>query len=76
MTKLLKSLEESDFIMPYLSYKGSKRNMKFKLIDPFLLFYLQFEGITTNERYWQENQNSAKLNTWRGFANPRFPRNL
>ena len=68
LTKLLKSLEESDFIMPDLSYKGSKRNMKFKLIDPFLLFYLQFEGITTNERYWQENQNSAKLNTWRGFA--------
>lgn len=68
LTKLLKSLEESDFIMPYLSYKGSKRNLSYKLIDPFLLFSLQFDGITTNERYWQENQNSAKLNTWRGFA--------
>lgn len=68
LTKLLKSLEESDFILPYLSYKGSKRNLKYKLTDPFLLFCLQFKGNTTNERYWQENQNSAKLNAWRGFA--------
>ena len=68
LTKLLKSLEESDFILPYLSYKGSKRNLKYKLTDPFLLFCLQFKGNTTNERYWQENQNSAKLNIWRGFA--------
>ena len=59
LTKLLKSLEESDFILPYLSYKGSKRNLKYKLTDPFLLFCLQFKGNTTNERYWQENQNSA-----------------
>lgn len=68
LTKMLKALTESDFIMPYLSYKGAKRDLKFKLIDPFLLFYLQFADKTTNERYWQENQNSAKLNTWRGFA--------
>lgn len=68
LTQLLKSLKESDFIMPYLNFKGPKRDLKYKLTDPFLLFHLQFVGATTNERYWQENQNSSKLNTWRGFA--------
>lgn len=68
LSSLLKALTESDFILPYHSFKGSKRDVRFKLTDPFLRFYLQFKSSTTNERFWQDNQNSPKLNTWRGIA--------
>ena len=68
LSHLLKSLTASDFIMSYVGYKGSKRDMKYKVIDPFILFCNKFLKKTTNDRFWRNNQNSATLNTWRGLA--------
>lgn len=52
----------------YVGYKGKKRDMKYKIIDPFILFCTRFPQHTTNDHYWRNNQNSASLNTWRGLA--------
>lgn len=70
LSEILKALEASDFVTSYLNYKGSKRQVKYKLIDFFVLFYMRFvDGDKAqNESYWQENQFSAAVNSWRGFS--------
>jgi len=70
LTNLLKALKASDFITTYTSYKGSKHDTCYKLIDSYCLFYLYFmeNGKTTNEHFWQDNLPSASLNAWRGYT--------
>lgn len=70
LTTLLKGLEESNFIVSYNNYKGYKRDLYYRLVDPFCLFYLFFmdNGKTTDEHYWSNNLQTGKLNSWRGFA--------
>ncbi len=70
LTDSLKALEESGFIAPYIPYGKSVRAMKYKLVDPFCLFYLNFmdRQKTTNTRFWQDNLLSPSLNSWRGLA--------
>ena len=68
LSQQIKSLMASDFIMSYVPYKGKKRDMKYKIIDPCILFSTKFAQKTTNDHYWRNNQNSATLNTWRGLA--------
>ncbi len=68
LTQLLNALIESDFIVSYVAYKGKKRNVKYRIIDPFLLFCSKFHLKTTNENFWRNNQNSPSLAAWRGLA--------
>ena len=42
LTELLSSLIVSDFIVRYIPFGEGKRDEKYKLIDPFCLFYLRF----------------------------------
>lgn len=69
LSAMLKSLVKSDLISTYRSFKNN-RETYYKLIDPFCLFYLNFvkKYPTNNTRFWQDNQNSPKLNAWRGLA--------
>lgn len=66
----LEALENSGFISSYIPYGGSSRDLKYKLIDSFCLFYLNFmeKKKTSNNRFWQDNLLSPSLNAWRGFA--------
>jgi hypothetical protein len=68
-SEMLKGLIESDFIVPYRPFGGS-RVLRYKLTDPFCLFYLYFidnqENISVD--FWQKNNLSSKLNAWRGLA--------
>lgn len=70
LTKILKSLEVSDFITPYIYYGHSSRDIHYKLTDFYTLFYLRFinKKNITNPRFWQDNQLSPTLNAWRGFS--------
>lgn len=69
LTKTLKTLEASDFVERYKPFENSNRNLQYRLIDPFCLFYLnQVEGRNRSEHYWRDNENHASLNTWRGRA--------
>ena len=70
LSEILKSLEKSDLISSYYSFGETKRNRYFKLTDPFCLFYLNFvqKHPTSNKSYWQDNQFTPKVNTWRGLA--------
>ena len=70
LTKILKSLEISDFILPYTYYGESSRNIHYKLTDFYTLFYIHFldKKSHKNPRFWQENLLSPSLNAWRGLS--------
>lgn len=69
LSELLRTLEASDFIEYYKPFENNKRNMMYRLIDPFCLFYLdQVEGRNRGENFWRDNENSPQLHTWRGRA--------
>lgn len=69
-TKSLKALLASDFIVKYYPFGLSKRSVHYKLVDPFCIFYHHFMKNlkTTNEKFWQQNNTSQSLSSWRGFA--------
>lgn len=70
LTKSLDALMASDFIMEYVPFGCSKRQVHYKLIDPFCIFYLKFVNNhkSLNEQFWLENCESHSVVSWRGFA--------
>lgn len=70
LSNMIKALVKSDLIISYYNFKGSNKEAYYKLTDLFCLFYLNFvrKHPTTNRTFWQDNQNSPKLNAWRGLA--------
>lgn len=69
LSEMLRALEASDFIEYYQPFEENKRNKKYRLIDPFCLFYLdQVEGRNRKANFWRDNENRPALNTWRGRA--------
>jgi len=70
LSKMIKALVKSDLVISYYDFKGSNKEAYYKLTDLFCLFYLNFvrKHPTTNQTFWQDNQNSPKLNAWRGLA--------
>lgn len=70
LSDMLKSLEKSDLIMSYYNFGETKRNKYYKLSDSFCLFYLHFvkKHPSQNKRFWQDNQFSPKVTSWKGLA--------
>lgn len=70
LSKLLNALVAGDFVERYVPFGESKRNTRYKLIDPFCLFYLRFvDGRKTiNPEFWMNNVTSPEVNAWRGYA--------
>lgn len=70
LTKSLKALLASDFIVKYVPFGFSLREEHYKLVDPFCQFYLHFvqNQAKSNESYWQQNVTAQPVVTWRGFA--------
>lgn len=70
LTESLNSLISSDFVIKYIPFGLGSRDARYKLIDSFCLFYLHFvkDSNKTNERFWQQNNTSQALSSWRGFA--------
>lgn len=69
LSEVLLSLEASDFIESYKPFENSKRNMLYRLTDPFCLFFLsQVEGRGRSENFWRDNENMPALAAWRGKA--------
>lgn len=68
-SKKLKALEESDFIVSYRPYDAEKYETLYRLTDPFCLFYLRFvDNKPASNSFWQDNEHSATIRTWRGLA--------
>ena len=70
ISKMLQSLEKSDFVTSYTYYGGSARNVYYKLVDRLSLFHLAFlDGKKLpRQSFWTKNIRTPELNTWRGLA--------
>ncbi|MCR4909472.1 MAG: ATP-binding protein [Lachnospiraceae bacterium] len=69
LSKKLDELESCGFIKTYTSYGKKKKATVYQLIDFFTLFYYQFiEAGTTDERFWSDQINTPRVNTWQGLA--------
>jgi len=69
-SKLLQALVSSNFAEEYVPFGCSKRDVHYKLIDPFCWFYLRFVRNRTayTEQFWQQHSEDASIVSWRGFA--------
>lgn len=70
LTEVLNGLEASSFVESYTYYNGSKRNIHYRLIDGFVLFYMTFvDGKTgISPTFWSDSQLLPSLQSWRGFS--------
>lgn len=70
LTNILKALDANDFIVQYQPYGTGREDIRYKLVDPFLLFYLRFaDGTKTfSDGYWSQFENTPRLYSWRGHA--------
>ncbi|MCI6082041.1 MAG: MarR family winged helix-turn-helix transcriptional regulator [Prevotella sp.] len=69
LSQILKTLEACDFIEYYKPFENNRRQMMYRLTDPFCLFYLaNVNGKSRSETYWRDNENLPSLSTWRGRA--------
>ena len=70
LTNNLNALISSDFVVPYVPFGYSKREVHYKLVDPFCLFWLHFvknkHGLS--EDFWQQGQTMPAVVAWRGLA--------
>lgn len=66
----LKSLVASDFIVEYVPFGESKRNVHYKLIDPFCIFYQKYviNQHIMDPEFWTRNHTSQSVVSWRGIA--------
>lgn len=70
VTKMLEALVVSDFIKSYHPFGVKGREVRYRLVDSFCLFYLRFleDQSVQDTCFWQHNQNMPALNAWRGIA--------
>lgn len=70
LSSLLNGLEQSGFVTSSRYYKGAKREVYYRLVDPFCQFYLTFidQDKTNDPHFWSNNLTTGKLNAWRGLA--------
>ena len=70
LSKHLNALIAGDFIIKYSSFGDNKRDMNYKLIDPFSIFNLSFMSgsAEANKTNWINIEDSQKVIVWKGHA--------
>ncbi|MCR5099476.1 MAG: ATP-binding protein [Lachnospiraceae bacterium] len=70
LSEALQALIISDFIVKYTPFGMSKREVYYKLVDPFCIFYLDFieNKEAMPDEFWLSNVTSQSIVTWRGYA--------
>ena len=63
----LSALEKSKIVLEYTPF--GEATSKFKLADPFCIFYLKHvRGNTSSPTYWQNHEKSPSVISWMGLA--------
>lgn len=70
VTRILKELEESNFIRKYTSYGKKEQNSLYQLTDFYSLFYLKFikKASIFDESFWINGLDSPEQRAWSGYA--------
>jgi uncharacterized protein len=69
-TKILKELEESNFIRRYREFGKIQKNMLYQLTDFFSIFYLKFmtDHNFEDRNAWLNGLDNPQIRAWNGFA--------
>jgi uncharacterized protein len=69
-TKILKELEESNFIRKYREFGKIQKNTLYQLTDFFSIFYLKFMTDQTfdDRNAWLNGLDNPQIRAWNGFA--------
>ena len=70
LTDALRALIAGDFVIRYVPFGFSGREIHYKLSDPFCVFWLHFLAAskTNSANFWQSLQQSPRGNAWNGLA--------
>ena len=71
LTQYLNALITSDYIISYIPFGSGKREERYKLSDPFCIFWLHFSDrakSSQSNHFWQENDLSQEVISWSGLA--------
>jgi hypothetical protein len=68
LTRILTELEECSFIKSFQPFGKEKKDLIYRLIDEYSLFYFQFHPHKKPIGSFMLMSNSAKYKTWAGFA--------
>ncbi|MBB71821.1 MAG: AAA family ATPase [Legionellales bacterium] len=71
----INELTASHFIQEFVPYGRTRRDIYYKIIDPYTLFYLRWieplyksSRQVTDKGYWLKKLNTPAYNTWSGYA--------
>ncbi len=68
LTRILTELEESSFIKSYLPFNKSKKDMLYRLVDEYSIFYFQFNPSKNIAGSFIQISPTNKYKSWAGFA--------
>jgi len=73
--KRISELESSGFLQKFIPYGKNKKDVYYKIIDEYTLFYLRWiepikdrSMLTVNANYWYTKANTPEWYTWTGYA--------
>ncbi len=72
--KLLDELEASNFIRKYIPLGKERKDHYYRISDEYTFFYLKWverlvkKGSAIGKNHWQNQVNTPKVNTWKGYA--------
>ncbi len=68
LTRILTELEECSFVKSFQPFGKEKKDLIYRLIDEYSLFYFQFNPNKKPVGSFMQMSSSAKYKTWAGFA--------
>ena len=70
LTRVLKELEDSGFVLSYNDWTKAKKGNIYRLSDFYTIFYLDFvqENYGDDENFWTNRIDSSMHRAWTGFA--------
>lgn len=70
LTRVLKELEDSGFVLSYKDWTKAKKGNIYRLSDFYTIFYLDFvqENYGDDENFWTNRIDSSMHRAWTGFA--------
>jgi uncharacterized protein len=68
LTRILTELEECSFIKSFQPFGKEKKDLIYRLVDEYSLFYFQFNPNKKPVGSFIQMSNTAKYKTWAGFA--------
>lgn len=70
MTKMLRNLERCDFILSYQHFGHKTKDVIYRLVDFYTLFYYRFiaNDHSQDEQWWSHHLSQPAINNWQGFG--------